>query len=177
MATATQLLTLEEFRRSFASCDKAYEYWFGEAVPKAMPNTLHGITQQAVSVLLDDLGYFTSLEVELRIHPQWEPRPDVLGSTSPLEEPYPTRGADLFVVEILSPEDRWGKIHEKCGLYVTLAGISHIYLVDPDSRKAWTWLPEKQDTQRLPDRLRLPGGKELLLTALWERVDRKLGKK
>ncbi len=177
MAVATQFLTLEEFRRNFADCDKAYEYWFGEAVPKAMPTTLHGTTQQVVSVLLDDLGYFTSLEVELRIHPEWEPRPDVIGSTRPLEEPYPTHGADLFVVEILSPEDRWGKVHEKCSLYVTLAGIRHIYLVDPDSRKAWTWLPEKQDTERVPDRLPLPDGKELPLTVLWERVDRKLGKR
>ena len=177
MAAATQLLTLEEFRRNFAGCDKAYEYWFGEAVPKAMPTTLHGITQGVIFALLDELGYFISLEVELRIHSQWEPRPDVLGSTRPLEEPYPTGGADLFVVEILSPEDRWGKVHEKCGLYGTLAGIDHVYLVDPDSRKAWTWLPEKQDTQRLPDRLHLPDGKELPLAALWERIDRKLGKK
>lgn len=118
-----------------------------------------------------------ALEVELRIYPQWEPRPDVLGSTYPLEEPCPTHGADLFVVEILSPEDRWEKIQEKCGLYGALAGIGHVYLIDSDSRKAWTWLPEKQDTERLPDRLRLPGGKELPRTALWERVDRKLGKK
>jgi Uma2 family endonuclease len=177
MATATQTLTLAEFRRSFTGCDKAYEYWFGEAVPKAIPTTLHGITQGVVCALLDDLGYFMSLEVELRIHPQWEPRPDLLGSTHPLEEPYPTSGADLFVVEILSPEDRWGKVHEKCGLYVALTDIHHVYLVDPDSRKAWVWLPEKQDTQRLPDRLYLPGGKELPLTAVWERVDRKLGKK
>jgi hypothetical protein len=49
--------------------DKAYEYWFGEAIPKDMPITLHGITQGVVFGLLDNLGYFVSLKVELRIHP------------------------------------------------------------------------------------------------------------
>lgn len=57
MATGTQLLSLEEFERLYAHQDTAYEYWFGEAVPKAMPPLRHSITQQTVCSLLIELDY------------------------------------------------------------------------------------------------------------------------
>lgn len=63
-----------------------------------------------MSVLLDDLGYFTSLDVELRICPDWQPRPDVLASTEPVEDPYLTTSRHLFVVEVLSSDDAWSKV-------------------------------------------------------------------
>ena len=54
MATGTQLLTVEEFERLYARQDTAYEYWFGEAVPKAMPTLRHGIpSKQFVLCLLN----------------------------------------------------------------------------------------------------------------------------
>ena len=175
MATSTQLLTLKDFRRLYAHQDKAYEYWFGEAVPKGMPTTLHGTTQGVVFTLLDELGYFTSLEVELRIHPQWEPRPDVLGSARPLEQPYPTSGADLFVVEILSPDDAWGKVREKCKNYEKLTRIGFIWFLDPDNREGYLWNAASQNTEPIAS-LVLPNGDELALSTIWERADRKLGK-
>ena len=173
MATGTQLLTLEEFERLYAHQDTAYEYWFGDAVPKAMPTTLHGVTQKTVCFLLDDLGFFTSTEVDLHIHPQWRPRPDVLASARKLEQPYPTRGDDLFVIEILSPDDSWSRVYEKCKNYEHLARIEAVFLLDPEIRKGWQWSPALQNADRI-DELILPNGGILPLTSIWERVDRQI---
>jgi Uma2 family endonuclease len=168
--TGTQLLTPEEFERLYAHQDTAYEYWFGEAVPKAMPSILHGITQQMTSFLLLELGYYTGVEVDLHIHPQWCPRPDVLVSTRKLERPYPTRSDDLFVVEVLSPDDSWSYVYKKCENYQHLTGIETVFLLDPEIRKGWQWSPALQNAERI-DELVLPHGDTLPLTKIWERVD------
>lgn len=173
MATGAQLLTLEEFERLYAHQDTAYEYWFGEAVPKAMPTTLHAITQQTVSFLLLELGYYTGVEVDLHIHPQWRPRPDVLASTRKLEQPYPTRGDNLFVIEVLSPDDGWSLVHEKCEKYERLTRIETVFLLDPQIRKGWRWSPALQSAERI-DKLALQNGDTLPLTKIWERVDRQI---
>ena len=169
MATSTPLLTLAEFQRLYAHQDKAYEYWFGEAVPKASPTILHGVTQQTVCFLLDGLGYFTSVEVDLHIHPDWQPRPDVLASTRKFEGSYPTRPDGLFVIEILSPDDRWGQVRSKCKNYERLARIEPVYLLDPDSSEGWFWNTTRQDTERI-DSLALPRGDKLDLSVIWEQV-------
>ena len=173
MATSTPLLTLVEFERLYAHQDKAYEYWFGEAVPKAMPTILHGITQKTVCLLLDSLGYFTSPEVDLHIHVDWQPRPDILASTRTFERPYPTRPDDLFVIEILSPDDRWGQVRNKCKNYERLTRIETVYLLDPDSHEGWFWNSARQDTERT-DSLALPRGDRLDLPIIWERVEQQL---
>ncbi|MBV9937959.1 MAG: Uma2 family endonuclease, partial [Acidobacteriaceae bacterium] len=151
MATGTQLLTVEEFERLYARQDTAYEYWFGEAVPKAMPTSLHAITQQTVSFLLLELGYYTGVEVDLHIHPQWRPRPDVLVSTQKLEQPYPTRNDNLFVVEVLSPDDGWSHVHEKCEKYERLTQIETVFLLDPEIRRCWQWIPALQNAERIEE--------------------------
>ncbi len=173
MATGTQLLTLEEFERLYAHQDTAYEYWFGEAVPKAMPTLRHGITQQTVCSLLIELGYYVSVEVDLHIHPQWRPRPDVLASTRKFTGSYPTRPDDLFVTEVLSPDDSWSHVHEKCEKYERLTRIETVFLLDPEIRKGWQWSPALQNAERI-DELILPNGDALPLTKIWERVDRQI---
>ncbi len=168
--TGTQLLTIEEFERRYAHQDTAYEYWFGEAVPKAMPTSLHGITQKTVCFLLDDLGFFTSTEVDLHICPQWRPRPDVIASTRKLTEAYPTSPDHLFVIEVLSPDDSWSYVHEKCEHYQRLTRIEIVVLLDPQTRKGWQWNPVLQNAERIEEMV-LPNGQTLPLAKLWKRVD------
>ena len=173
MATGTQSLTLEEFQRLYAHQDKAYEFWFGEAVPKAMPTLRHGITQKTVCSLLDGLGYFTSTEVNLHIDPNWQPRPDVLVSTRKFKGSYPTAADDLFVIEILSPEDRWDQVRQKCKNYERLARIETVYLLDPDGREGWRWDRLRQNTEPVQS-LAFPNGPELPIARIWERVDQQI---
>jgi Uma2 family endonuclease len=156
MATSTPQLTLSEFQRLYANQDKAYDYWFGEVIPKAMPTLRHGITQKTVCSLLDGFGYFTCVEVDLHIHPDWQPRPD-----------------GLFVIEILLPDDRWGQVRQKCKNYERLTRIKTIYLLDPDSAEGWFWNTARQDTERI-DSLALPCGDRLDLSIIWEQVEQQI---
>ena len=171
MATGT-LISLEDFQRLYASQDKAYEYWFGEPRPKSMPTTLHGILQKIVANLLEDQGYFTGTEIDLHIDLSWQPRPDVIASSQKLKRPYPTRPENLFVVEILSPDDRMPDVHEKCENYERI-GIAPVFILHPESRKGWVWSTEQQNTERVTI-LQLPGGTVLDLNKVWQRLDEQI---
>ena len=78
MATAPQtLLTLEEFDARYGS-EPGWEYWFGEAVRKPVPTWYHGVLQVVLANLLLEAGYFSGSEIDLKVDPRWQPRPDVL---------------------------------------------------------------------------------------------------
>jgi Uma2 family endonuclease len=78
MATVTDFLTLEQFHKRYDG-EPGYEYWFGKAVKKPLPDWMHGALQLLLGDLLFRVGYFAASEASLRIDPQWEPRPDVSG--------------------------------------------------------------------------------------------------
>ena len=45
MATTTAKLTLEQFQERFGQCERAYEFWYGEAIAKSLPTWVHGLLQ------------------------------------------------------------------------------------------------------------------------------------
>ena len=171
MAAGTQLLTLEEFRLRYADEKPYYEYWFGEAIQKAVPTTVHGLLQLILCEILKRLGYRAAPEVELRIDPNWQPKPDVLASLAPLERPYPTKPVDL-VMEVLSPKDAMSLVHEKCQNYQRI-GFQQVFVLDPESRKSWEWSQETQNLERI-EALRLTNGKSIELTEVWQELDKEL---
>ena len=171
MAAGTQLLTLEEFRLRYADAKPYYEYWFGEAIQKAAATTIHGLLQLILCELLKRLGYRAAPEVELRIDPNWQPKPDVLASLSPFERPYPTKPVDL-VIEVLSPTDAMSLVHEKCRNYQHI-GFEQIFVLDPEFRKGWEWGRKTQNLERI-DALRLTNGKSIELTEVWQELDKEL---
>ena len=171
MAAGTQLLTLEEFRLRYANEKPYYEYWFGEAIQKAVPTTSHGLLQFILCELLKRAGYRAAPEVELRIDPDWQPKPDVLASLSPLERPYPTKPVEL-VMEVLSPTDAMSLVYDKCQNYQRI-GIEQIFVLDPESRKGWEWSRAMQNLERI-DALRLTNGKYIALADVWQELDKEL---
>jgi Uma2 family endonuclease len=116
MATASKALTKEEFRSLYAGRKPHFEYWFGEAVQKSMPTWLRSVLQRILGGLLVKAGYKSGSEAELRIDPDWEPVPDVIGTTHTITGPYPTEPVEV-VIEILSPEDPMSRMLEKCSHY------------------------------------------------------------
>jgi Uma2 family endonuclease len=171
MAAGTQLLTLEEFRLRYANEKPYYEYWFGEAIQKAVPTTLHGVLQQILCALLKAMGYRIGSEIELCIDPNWQPKPDVLASSLPLERPYPTKPVEV-VMEVLSPTDAMSLVHEKCHNYERL-GFERIFVLDPESRKAWEWSRETQNLERI-ETLRLTNDRSIELKEVWQELDQEL---
>lgn len=166
------LLTLEEFH-AFYGNEHGYEYWFGEAVRKGMPTSLHGIMQAILARLFHASGYKTASEVDLRIDPEWEPRPDVLVSPRPIEQPYPTSAGTLTVIEVLSPDDAMPRVFQKCRNYVRV-GIKSLFLIDPENRDAWEWSLETGNTERI-SAIRLPDEFTLPVSVLWQELDKELG--
>jgi Uma2 family endonuclease len=142
MAVAN-FLTVHEFNARYAH-EHGYEYWFGEAVRKGMPTWLHSVLQVILAEFLHRLGYVTGSELELRIDPEWQPRPDVAASLE-MEEPYPTKPVDI-VAEILS-DDPMTRVFEKCRNY-TRIGIPQIFVFDPVSRTAWEWSRNSDNLER-----------------------------
>jgi Uma2 family endonuclease len=90
MATASRPLTLDEFHARYRGQKPHFEYWFGEAIQKAVPTTLHGLLQGILVALLRKAGYKAGTEIELRIDSNWEPVPDVIAAEH-LERSYPTQ--------------------------------------------------------------------------------------
>jgi Uma2 family endonuclease len=137
MATAADRLSLAEFQLKYGHLDRAYEYWYGEAVPKGMPTWIHGFLQALLAELLNEAGYKAGGDVELRLVPDAHPRPDVIATKGKMEIPYPTKAVDV-VVEILSPDDTMPHILRKCTAYHAW-GFAFVYVVDPEGRQVYRW--------------------------------------
>ena len=137
MAAVAEKLTFAEFQLKYDHGDRSYEYWYGEAVPKAMPTWIHGLLQGILIRLLAEFDYSAGPEVELRIDPDAHPKPDVIATSKAVEEPYPTKAVDV-VIEILSKDDPMPYLLEKCQAYGRW-GFEYIYVVNPESKQLFRW--------------------------------------
>ena len=165
MQTVAPKLSLEEFQDRYGHADRAYEYWNGEARSKGIPTWIHGLLQKIVMLVLDEAGFESAPEVELRIAREIHPRPDVIATrTQPVEEPYPSRALDV-VVEIISEDDRISNIREHCHKYEEW-GFTGIYLVDPSDRSVVQW--RNGASIPVPELAGIPVQK------IWAELDRRL---
>jgi Uma2 family endonuclease len=161
MATATSSLTFAQFEEQYGQSDRAYEFWYGEAIPKSRPTVIHGLLQQIVMELLKQAGYIPSSEVDLRIDNQAHPRPDVIATRtkSLLLETYPTKAWDV-VVEILSEDESYPHLKDKCRKYAEW-GFGRILAVDPSDRSVVEW----------KDGLFVPAV-DLFVERIWQELDK-----
>jgi Uma2 family endonuclease len=147
MSLATERIERERFREMYAGQKPHFELLDGEAVQKPLPTRLHSILQFVLAVMLKELGFKARTELTLAIDESWEPVPDLTGIVGPeSEEPYPTRPVAV-AIEILSPDDRFLQVIQKCRKYAVW-GIADILVFDPASRVAWHW-----DADSLTDNL------------------------
>jgi Uma2 family endonuclease len=137
MATATANLTFAQFQEQYRNSDRAYEFWYGEAIPKGMPTWMHGLLQKIIMKLLDEAGYDSASDVELRIDLQARPRPDVIAAKRKPNGLYPTEAVEV-VVEILSQDDSYRHLKDKARKYQEW-GCASIFVVDPSDRSVAQW--------------------------------------
>jgi len=52
MASAAKFLTLRQFEQTYEGEKPYYEYWFGEAIQKSVPTSLHGIAEGVLFIRL-----------------------------------------------------------------------------------------------------------------------------
>jgi Uma2 family endonuclease len=167
MATATHLLTLQEFRERYAEEKPYFEYWFGEAVQKSANTWLHSLLQGILAEILNHSGYRSGPELELRIASDWQPKADVAAALE-IEHPYPTKAVDV-VAEILSPDDRMSRVFEKCRQYARI-GITKIFVLDPESKAIWEWSRETGNLERV-SMMNLPNGRNIAVADVWSELD------
>ena len=115
---ATTHLTYDQFREHFRNGNRdRYEFWYGEAIPRSMHTVVHGVLQKIIMQLLDCNGFTSASEVEVRIDPAAHPLPDVIASRTKLPPgPYLIQATEI-VVEIISANDAYVALREKCRSY------------------------------------------------------------
>lgn len=170
MATVPTRISLEEFHTRYGH-ESGYEYWFGEVVQKSVPTWLHAILQALLVEIFYEQGYFSGSELDLRISPEFQPRPDVAASLELESHGYPTKPIDI-VAEILSPNDIAVKTREKCQYYSEL-GIPQIYAFDPVERAAAQWNAAKEELEIISE-LRLTNGSTIRVNDIFARFDERL---
>ena len=161
---APHSLTLEAFREQYK--DLPYEYWQGNAVKKSRATWLHSLLQVILAEFLSRAGYSAGAELDLRLDPNFEPRPDVAAGRKRIPTNYPTeRGQIEIVVEILSPDDSFSGLVTKCAEYARV-GIEQVYVADPESEIAWQWDRERRQLTRTDD-WHLTNGEVIQLEDAW----------
>ncbi len=119
-------------------------------------------------VLLREAGYKAASEVKLKVSSDFEPVPDVIGTTGRIEHPYPTQPPDV-VVELLSPDDAFSRVMRKCKLYADW-GIPTIAVLDPEGRDGWIWDHGAQ-VLKPTNALVLNNGQNISLARIFQELD------
>lgn len=169
MASAVHV-SLEEFQTRYAP-HGPYEYWFGEVVEKSVPTWLHAALQLLLGEIFYEQGYVSGSELDLRISPDFQPRPDVAASLQLESEGFPTKPIDI-VAEVLSPDDSIETMREKCRHYSDLS-IAQIYVFDPVERWAAQWNKSTRQLDRISE-LVLTNGSKVDVPSIFTRFDDRL---
>src|SRR5262249_12850519 len=150
-----------------------FELLDGEAVQKPLPTKLHSILQFVLAVMLKELGFKSRPELTLAIDESWEPVPDVTGILGTEEDPYPTH-AVAVAIEVLSPDDRFTRVLQKCRKYAEW-GVQDVLVFDPLAKEAWNWDATEGNLVRISGKHRLRAlPVDLDLTEVFQRFDREL---
>jgi Uma2 family endonuclease len=157
-ATATKLMTAEEFAE-FADRPENENKWLelvrGEVIELPAPTKIHGVVCANVVRILGNYtfqrrkGYVASNDsgVILERDPDTVRGPDVAlyEDAQSFEELHPKYGEvpPRLAVEVLSPNDKPGKVNRKLMEYLNNR-VDLVWLIDPASRNVTVFRPKRQ---------------------------------
>lgn len=143
---STALIPVEEYLRTAYSPD--CDYIDGEVQERNLGERDHSSLQGEI------LHYFLSKRRQWKTHAFVEQRvqvsptrfriPDVcvmLGE-KPRDQIFQT--PPFICIEVLSPEDRWPRMHERINDYLKF-GVPYVWVIDPVERGAWAFSKEGQE--------------------------------
>ena len=173
MANVT-LTLVEEYLTTIYEPDR--EYLDGELVERNMGEAEHGGLQGILVGWLfakrKDFGIHVFPELRLQVAPRRYRVPDILVTTTRVKGRIVTE-PPFLCIEILSPEDRAGRLEAKIDDYLAM-GVEHIWVIDPRSKNAWSYTQQGKREAALvlttcgPD-IRVPVGE--LFAELAEQVE------
>jgi Uma2 family endonuclease len=141
---AETLVSVEEYVSK--TYDPDCEYVDGTLLERNMGESDHaGIQGLLVAWLLTrrkQFGIHVFPELRVQVAPGRYRVPDITVTTQKISGRI-LRVPPFLCVEILSPEDRAGRMEEKIDDYLRF-GIAHIWLIEPRSRRAWSYGREGQ---------------------------------
>jgi Uma2 family endonuclease len=131
------LISVEEYLRTNYRPDR--DYVDGEVQERLSGEKNHGKVQKAVllqlAALENELGIFVIPEQRVQVSPTRFRVPDVcVMRTEPKEQVF--HDAPFLCVEILSPEDRVGRVQERVDDYIAM-GVAYVWVIDPHTKRAW----------------------------------------
>ena len=163
MAAAPDYLSLDQFERLYGREKPHYEYWFGEAIQKSMPTSLHGLVQAILCMFLLRRDWVAASEVRLKLSDVAQPVPDLVASASGLQFPYPEAPFNLCI-EILSPADTLRDVFGKAAHYLDWK-IGSVWIIDPERRRAYSMSLQKAGPVELGSSDALKAGREIAESA------------
>jgi Uma2 family endonuclease len=141
---AGTLVSLEEYVST--TYDPDCEYVDGKLLERNMGESDHaGIQGLLVAWFVrrqKQLGIHVFPELRVQVAPGRYRVPDITVTTQKIRGRI-LRVPPFLCIEILSPEDRAGRMEEKIDDYLRF-GIAHIWLIDPRNRRAWSYGREGQ---------------------------------
>jgi Uma2 family endonuclease len=168
-------LTLEEFHTRYAGSGRAYEFWFGEVVEKAMPAWLHSLVQGIVTEMLRRAGYRAAPGVRTPHRPSVRtPRRYQCDPASYSRTLSDCAIADRNRSRSFVSRRPMTRVYAKCRHYETL-GIAQVFVVDPQTRTVWEWNTALGHLDRKTAWL-LTNGQRIALSDVWSQFDTELSK-
>lgn len=137
------LVSVEEYLSTDYSPD--CDYVDGVVEERNVGQQKHAIVQTLIAGFLlrlrQVLGALVVVEQRIKVSPTNYRVPDVCVVLRADPEEAVITTAPFLCVEVLSPDDRMVRMHEKIGDYLSM-GVTYVWVVDPYLRKAWTYTSE-----------------------------------
>jgi Uma2 family endonuclease len=144
MSAAPNWVPVDEYLHNsyHPDCD----YVDGTLVERNVGEKEHAKVQQEVIFYFRERrrvwGIFVMQEQRVQISPHRYRVPDVCVVLGPEPDEQIFTKPPFLCVEILSPEDRIGRVHEKIDDYLRF-GVRFVWVIDPYERKAWIYAPDE----------------------------------
>ncbi|MGI4853821.1 MAG: Uma2 family endonuclease [Janthinobacterium lividum] len=138
MATAVRI-PISEYLHTVYRPDR--DYVDGEIEERNLGEQTHGLVQKAIALIFSmnrkDWGLRSVTELRLQVSSTRYRIPDVcvIPASEPIV-PVPSK-PPVACIEVLSPQDRLQHMVTRVQDYRTM-GVVHIWIIDPDTREAWT---------------------------------------
>ena len=153
MAISTQV-TVEEYLRT--SYEPDCEYVDGEVLDRNVGEQDHSYVQKRLLVFLSlreqQWGIYALQEWRMRVNQKRYRVPDLVIIAGPRPKGERVLATPPMVaVEILSPEDRMSRMHQKVAEYLAF-GVRYVWILDPETKEAF--VHTATGVEKATDRLR-----------------------
>lgn len=138
MSAVSNLVSIQEYLHTVYRPDS--DYVDGVLVERNVGEITHQMAQQDLVVFLRERrtlwGIFVVQELRVQVSPTRYRVPDVLVVLGGRPDEQILTKPPFLCVEILSPEDRIGRMQERIDDYLRF-GVRYVWVIDPYRQKAW----------------------------------------